>query len=324
MAIDWKTIISEFDGKPTLLQAVGKLRKAVEDETITIQQAQAEIAKLESQQKADEALIKTAQTTAKDALDLATTNKALIIDKVDKITGENDYIRIYGVSKDGTQTIYEASETDAPWKLVRRDISGSFDIPEANKSTQPVRKDTFDFKLSQKQDKIKDTTNLDARYISAVSAFRKVTLVGSTKTYSDINFENGSEAGGDIYVLTRGNTKTLFGNKSLYGTGNIDLYKHHINITGTNETYNFKSGEIYIDFISSNNLNVDSLTDLKTLLGNTFKIQAYGGTLKVLPDNTAHALYMNESNLTIIDEITNVREDVSLSFLSFTDTVTTI
>lgn len=67
MAIDWKTIISEFDGKPTLLQAIGKLRKAVEDETITIQQAQAEIAKLESQQKADEALITTAQTTANNA-----------------------------------------------------------------------------------------------------------------------------------------------------------------------------------------------------------------------------------------------------------------
>ena len=67
MAIDWKTIISEFDGKPTLLQAVGKLRKAVEDETITIQQAQAEIAKLEAQQKADEALITTAQTTANNA-----------------------------------------------------------------------------------------------------------------------------------------------------------------------------------------------------------------------------------------------------------------
>ena len=67
MAIDWKTIISEFDGKPTLLQAVGKLRKAVEDETITIQQAQAEIAKLEAQQKADEALITTAQTTATNA-----------------------------------------------------------------------------------------------------------------------------------------------------------------------------------------------------------------------------------------------------------------
>lgn len=67
MAIDWKTIISEFDGKPTLLQAIGKLRKAVEDETITIQQAQAEIAKLESQQKADEALITKAQSTADEA-----------------------------------------------------------------------------------------------------------------------------------------------------------------------------------------------------------------------------------------------------------------
>lgn len=276
MAIDWKTIISEFDGKPTLLQAIGKLRKAVEDETITIQQAQAEIAKLESQQKADEALITTADTKAQaadtkaqEALDLATTNKALIIDKVDKITGENEYIRIYGVSKDGIQTTYEASETDVPWKIVRRDKSGSFDIPEATKNTQPVRKDTFDLKLSQKQDKIKDTTNIDARYISAVSAFRKVTLVGSTKTYSVINFENGREAGGDIYVLTRGNTKTLFGNKSLYGTGNIDLYKHHIVLTSNGE-------KGFFDFYSSKNTKCVSLADLKTLLGNTFEVEVCG------------------------------------------------
>ncbi len=75
MAIDWKTILSEFDGKPTLLQAIGKLRKAVEEETITIQQAQAEIAKLESQQKTDEQAIATAQTTANNALDLAKTNE---------------------------------------------------------------------------------------------------------------------------------------------------------------------------------------------------------------------------------------------------------
>ena len=70
MAIDWKTIISEFDGKPTLLQAIGKLRKAVEEETMTIQQAQAEIAKLESQQKADEALISTKQDKLNDKSDV--------------------------------------------------------------------------------------------------------------------------------------------------------------------------------------------------------------------------------------------------------------
>lgn len=70
MVIDWKTILSEFDGKPTLLQAIGKLRKAVEEETMTIQQAQAEIAKLESQQKVDEALINTKQDKLNDKSDV--------------------------------------------------------------------------------------------------------------------------------------------------------------------------------------------------------------------------------------------------------------
>lgn len=139
---------------------------------------------------------------------------------------------------------------------------------------------------------------------------------------SGMNFLKFPAVGG--IIATSKNLKTIFGNQSLVGTGNIDLYKHHINLIGTNETYDFKSGEIYIDVISSNNLNVDSLTDLKTLLGNTFKIQAYGSSLGVLPNNALHALYMDESNLTIFDEITNVAKNASLSFITFTDTVTTI
>ena len=118
MAIDWKTIISEFDGKPTLLQAIGKLRKAVEDETITIQQAQAEIAKLESQQKADEALITTAQTTAnnaqsaaqaadtkaQNALDLATTNET----HIETIDGQVAELETNALKKQNVKTVLGA------------------------------------------------------------------------------------------------------------------------------------------------------------------------------------------------------------------------
>lgn len=248
------------------------------------------------------------QGLADQALSLAHTNEqdiarldSEIVDKVDKITQKSEYIQIYGVSKEGKEAIYELSEMAIPWKIVRRDFTGSFDIPAPTKSTQPVRKAEFDFELSQKQ--------------KLLSGEKKFLFNGKEVFAPDYT--------GGTMVVSKG-LKTIFGNQSLVGMGNIDLYRHHINITGQNEKFNFKSGEIYIDFISSNNLNVDSLTDLKTLLGNTFKIQAYGGTVKALPDNVAHALYMNESNLTILDEITNVREDASLSFLSFTDTVTTI
>lgn len=68
----------------------------------------------------------------------------------------------------------------------------------------------------------------------------------------------------DITEYLNMNLKTLFGNKSIVKDPhhpedtNIDLYKHFISISGTNEDY-------YIEIISSNNLNVDSLTDLTTL-----------------------------------------------------------
>lgn len=56
--------------------------------------------------------------------------------------------------------------------------------------------------------------------------------------------------------------KTLFGNQSIYGSGNIDLYRHNIHIAG--ET---TDDEVWCNMIiiSSNNMVVDSLTDLYTL-----------------------------------------------------------
>ena len=336
MAIDWKTIISEFDGKPTLLQAIGKLRKAVEDETITIQQAQAEIAKLESQQKADEALITTADTKAQNAqsaaqaadtkaqqaLDLAQTNEQDIAkleqNKVDKIKSTSEYVRIYGVSKDGQETTYELSEEVVPWKIVRRNQKGNIKSNSAIENNDVVINKDFRSELYKKQDKITDTTNLEARYISAVSAFRKVTLVGSTKTYDDIYFEKGRETG-DIYVLTRGNTKTLFGNKSLYGTGNIDLYRHEISYGAINDgitiTVNF-------EHYSSNNLKADSIADVKTLLGNTFKKGIFGSITNTATGKALVPLYINETNIFYIGEDGSVQNQTLSG--TFTDTVTAI
>lgn len=78
-------------------------------------------------------------------------------------------------------------------------------------------------------------------------------------------------------IMTTGNVKTLFGNQSIVGTGNIDLYKHHVKLVIDGLLNNVEyTGNAYIDIISSNNLTVDSLTDLKTLLGDTFITQCYG------------------------------------------------
>lgn len=58
--------------------------------------------------------------------------------------------------------------------------------------------------------------------------------------------------------------KTLFGNQSLVGEGNIDLYKHKLTLNGSTATIKFT-----FEFISSKNLVCDSVADLRTLIGGT-------------------------------------------------------
>lgn len=76
-------------------------------------------------------------------------------------------------------------------------------------------------------------------------------------------------------LLTNQNVKTLFGNQSIVGTGNIDLYRHNICFTSTDQD---KIVKIRFIVPSSNNLKVNSLADLKTLLGNTFTYPVNGVT----------------------------------------------
>lgn len=70
-----------------------------------------------------------------------------------------------------------------------------------------------------------------------------------------------------------GNVKTLFGNQSIYGSGNIDLYRHSIVLYKNNEG---KPEYCSFNFYSSSNLKVASLTDLITLCGGKGRIIASG------------------------------------------------
>lgn len=65
--------------------------------------------------------------------------------------------------------------------------------------------------------------------------------------------------------------KTLFGNKSLLGKGNVDLYTHYITLETAQSALSQYSGTLILRVVSSSNLPVDSLTDLNTLLRNTPK-----------------------------------------------------
>lgn len=80
---------------------------------------------------------------------------------------------------------------------------------------------------------------------------------------------------GTVDLLSSESLKTLFGNQSIVGSGNIDLYRHNICFTSTDQD---KMVKIRFIVPSSNNLKVKSLADLKTLLGNTFTYPVNGGT----------------------------------------------
>ena len=111
--------------------------------------------------------------------------------------------------------------------------------------------------------------------------------------------------------------KTLFGSQSIVGTGNIDLYKHHVKLSNNSGTYSF---EYYTDIISSQNFPIESLTDLKTYLGNEFVKDIYGeGTEDT---DTTIGIYMTQAAIKYLQA--GSLHAHSISTATITDTVTTI
>lgn len=127
------------------------------------------------------------------------------------------------------------------------------------------------------------------------------------------------------YFLHSGNTKKIFG-KSIYGYGNIDLYKHSLVITAT--ATNVSEIKALITFPSSSNTKIDSLTDLYTACSKFGEISASGYVKKagkVCPiysalcnsgdgihfieatlDDTTGLAWTAMTGITISDEVTTV------------------
>lgn len=103
---------------------------------------------------------------------------------------------------------------------------------------------------------------------------------GSTYTLS-LDLAGSGSVGWSELVRTENlpTFKTLFGDQSIEGDGNIDLYKHIVSITGEADSQEIGDTvlvEGHIIFYSSKNLDCNSLTDLKTVLGDTFIEKAFG------------------------------------------------
>ena len=118
-------------------------------------------------------------------------------------------------------------------------------------------------------------------------------------------------------------TISLFGNHSILvpkdsTDTNIDLYNHAIEISGTTSgNYDYS---IWFNVVSSKNLVVDSLTDLKTLLGNTFKREVFGFS----NTSTTPTAIIGIDETQMYNTNGETTSFANLSSITFTDTVTTI
>lgn len=353
MAIDWKTIISEFDGKPTLLQAIGKLRKAVEEETMTIQQAQAEIAKLESQQKVDEALINTKQDKLNDKTDVSVAwltasgvNAGTV--KAGEVSDDEDNMYNFP-KKSGTFALAEdvtAVDTKA---------QNALDLATTNETDIG----TLDGQVAQMGQDILNLQNAaPIEVILTPSTATRGTLTDEQLATLLLNDSCYIQHNGLIYTLFKRNNENSvlqytvgYLNETKYVQNirvivaakawqidNIVLpqaktYKHHIVLTSNGE-------KGFFDFYSSRNTNCDSLTDLKTLLGNTFEVEVCGQySFKDSGDNDRFYRYAYITETSIFVEKVHTSQsgdldnnyptigtdsNVTWSSITITDTVTTI
>lgn len=123
-------------------------------------------------------------------------------------------------------------------------------------------------------------------------------------------------------ALTANSVKTLFGNKSIVGSGNIDLYNHDIEITGLVDSY-----PISIEFnrVSSKNLVVDSINDLITLVGFEFRISVSGYYGDPTSTSPVHMLSTTGGGGDLRYHIWSEDYAVAdITNLTITDTVTTV
>lgn len=122
-------------------------------------------------------------------------------------------------------------------------------------------------------------------YCSSNQGVSRLLSTESLEAGPGITIQNVSGAPGRLQISADGGG----------GGGNIDLYKHTVSITGESESSSLSTMNIegYIIFYSSNSLECNSLTDLKTVLGDTFIENAFG-----------YATQLNTNDIFAIDYVT--------------------
>lgn len=262
--INWQSILSSFDDKPTLLEWLKKVQKALNESALTT------------------------------------------VTVTQEKTGRVNSITLTFNFQDGTKIV-------APAFTVNDGVDGVGITDLVNNNlTNRIHSVTYDTTdgLRVYSEQLSEYTNKE--HINRLE-FRLPIMAGSGINISKRRNTNEIE----IKVDERG-FKSIFGYESVVGTGSIDLYQHVIKITGGSAPYN--DCFAYLTIISSQKLIVESLTDLKTLLGNTFEYPATGYDLY----NIARVYKITQDG---IISTNNEGVSVTLSFANmtvFNDTVTTI
>ena len=122
------------------------------------------------------------------------------------------------------------------------------------------------------------------------------------------------------------NVKTLFGNQSIYGSGNIDLYNHTLVITGA--TPNISTIHAIIMFTSSSNTKIDSLTDLYTACSKFGEMPASGHIMKAGKICPIYSVLCNSGDgIHFVEISANDTSGVAwtdMRIINITDTVMTV
>lgn len=220
--INWQSILSSFDDKPTLLEWLKKVQKALNESALTTVTV--------TQEKAG---------------------------RVNSITLSFNF-------QDGTKIVAPAFTVNDGVDGV--DGIGITDLINAS-LTYGNLVVTYDTTDGMRVFATQNMSYHGGNHASGIE-FRLPIMAGS-----GINISKRKNAEEIEIKVDEGGFKSIFGYESVVGSGSIDLYRHNICFTSTDQD---KILKIRFIIYSPNKLEVISLADLKTLLGNTFTYPVNG------------------------------------------------
>lgn len=208
-------------------------------------------------------------------------------------------------------TTYDTVDGLTVYSTMRQTYDGTNHDSEVEYTVPIIGSDTISVDLDSGNNKlvvkVDPTRQITARGFVASENGMSVSLYSDNMQYQDYNgnqymytfpSKNGT-------LTTENSFKSIFGYESVVGTGSIDLYRHNICFTSTDPN---KILKIRFIVYSPNKLEVTSLADLKTLLGNTFTYPvngAYAAGNKTIYEITETGFKAGAEDYTLYDHVEN-------------------